>query len=101
MSKDRATQTVAPNVLYSDVSLTSNTGVNLGSQSQSSLADGRSEAGLEKWVERHLDLEQGYVNSLARTFVGALAQGQQRLALTLTPASLGRINLVLSKSGWT
>ena len=101
VSKDRTTQTVAPNVLYADVSLTSNTGVNLGSPSQSSLADGRSEAGLEKWVERHLDLgSRGYVNSLARTIVGALAQGQQRLALTLTPASLGRINLsFIQKAG--
>ena len=64
---------------------------NAGAQTQSG-ADR-----LEKWIDGRLDLtSRGWVNNLAKTMASAINRGQQRLALALSPPSLGRINIVFN-----
>ena len=53
--------------------------------------------GLEKWIDKQLDLTaRGWVNNLAKTMVSAINRGQQQLILSLSPPSLGRINIVFN-----
>ncbi len=52
---------------------------------------------LEKWIDTQLNLtSRGWVNNLTKTMVSAINRGQQRLMLTLSPPSLGRINIVFN-----
>ncbi len=52
---------------------------------------------VEKWIDAQLDLtSRGWVNNLSKTMVSAINRGQQRLMLTLSPPSLGRINIVFN-----
>ena len=54
---------------------------------------------LDKWVDSHLDLNaRGWTQTLARNVISALKTGQQQLALTLTPASLGKMHIAFGRS---
>ncbi len=53
--------------------------------------------GVEKWIDKQLELTaRGWVNNLAKTMVSAINRGQQQLILSLSPPSLGRINIVFN-----
>ena len=54
---------------------------------------------LDKWVDSHLDLNaRGWTQTLARNVISALRTGQQQIALTLTPASLGKMHIAFGRS---
>ncbi len=54
---------------------------------------------LDKWVESHLDLNaRGWTQTLARKVISALKTGQQQIALTLTPASLGKMHIAFGRN---
>ena len=52
---------------------------------------------LEKWVDSQLDLNsRGWVSNLSKSMLSALARGQQRLTFTLSPDSLGKVNVTFA-----
>ncbi len=54
---------------------------------------------LDKWVDSHLDLNaRGWTQTLARKVISALKTGQQQIALTLTPASLGKMHIAFGRN---
>ena len=54
---------------------------------------------LDKWVDSHLDLNaRGWTQTLARNVISALRTGQQQIALTLTPASLGKMHIAFGRT---
>ena len=54
---------------------------------------------LDKWVDSHLDLNaRGWTQTLARNVISALRTGQQQIALTLSPASLGKMHIAFGRS---
>ena len=54
---------------------------------------------LDKWVDSHLDLNaRGWTQTLARNVISALRTGQQQIALTLTPVSLGKMHIAFGRS---
>jgi flagellar hook-length control protein FliK len=54
---------------------------------------------LDKWVDSHLDLNaRGWTQTLARNVISALRTGQQQIALTLTPASLGKMHIAFGRN---
>jgi hypothetical protein len=54
---------------------------------------------LDKWVDSHLDLNaRGWTQTLARNVISALRTGQQQIALTLSPASLGKMHIAFGRN---
>ncbi|MDB2609751.1 flagellar hook-length control protein FliK [Paracoccaceae bacterium] len=54
---------------------------------------------LDKWVDSHLDLNaRGWTQALARNVISALRTGQQQIALTLSPASLGKMHIAFGRN---
>ena len=54
---------------------------------------------LDKWVDSHLDLNaRGWTQTLARNVISALRTGQQQIALTLSPASLGKMHIAFGRT---
>ena len=54
---------------------------------------------LDKWVDSHLDLNaRGWTQTLARNVISALKRGQQQIALTLSPASLGKMHIAFGRN---
>ena len=52
---------------------------------------------LEKWVDSQLDLNsRGWVSNLSKSMLSALSRGQQRLTFTLSPESLGKVNVTFA-----
>ena len=50
-------------------------------------------------MDSHLDLNaRGWTQTLARNVISALRTGQQQIALTLTPASLGKMHIAFGRS---
>ena len=49
---------------------------------------------LEKWVDSQLDLNsRGWVSNLSKSMLSAVNRGHQRLTFTLSPESLGKVNV--------
>ena len=69
-------------------------------QANSSTASGSNSPSLEileKWVDSQLDLNsRGWVSNLSKSMLSALARGQQRLTFTLSPESLGKVNVTFA-----
>ena len=69
-------------------------------QANSSTASGSNSPSLEileKWVDSQLDLNsRGWVSNLSKSMLSALARGQQRLTFTLSPDSLGKVNVTFA-----
>ena len=54
---------------------------------------------LDKWVDSHLNLNaRGWTQTLARNVISALRTGQQQIALTLSPASLGKMHIAFGRN---
>ncbi|XXK35452.1 flagellar hook-length control protein FliK [Rhodobacteraceae bacterium nBUS_22] len=69
-------------------------------QANSSTASGSNSPSLEileKWVDSQLDINsRGWVSNLSKSMLSALARGQQRLTFTLSPDSLGKVNVTFA-----
>ena len=64
------------------------------SSSTSSISNSPSLEMLEKWVDSQLDLNsRGWVSNLSKSMLSALSRGQQKLTITLSPESLGKLNI--------
>jgi flagellar hook-length control protein FliK len=67
------------------------------SNSTSNISNSPSLEMLEKWVDRQLDLNsRGWVSNLSKSMLSALSQGQQKLTITLSPESLGKLNVTFA-----
>ena len=54
---------------------------------------------LDKWVDSHLNLNaRGWTQTLARNVISALRTGQQQIALTLSPVSLGKMHIAFGRN---
>ena len=67
------------------------------SNSTSNISNSPSLEMLEKWVDSKLDLNsRGWVSNLSKSMLSALSRGQQKLTITLSPESLGKLNVTFA-----
>ena len=67
------------------------------SNSTSNISNSPSLEMLEKWVDSQLDLNsRGWVSNLSKSMLSALSRGQQKLTITLSPESLGKLNVTFA-----
>jgi len=53
---------------------------------------------LEKWVDSQLDLNsRGWVSNLSKSMLSALNRGHQRITFTLSPETLGKVNVTFAQ----